>query len=179
MSIVRNALAEARSERREQYRADQRRPERGAEVLGGPLEPAPLAGLGGRDGGHDDVPQLRGEQAGARADDGERDLETGLVQRHVERAEHHHRADADCHQPKLGDGARRASGRDSRAQQREDEHRHRQREQALAGLERVEAEDDLQVHGDDEERAHQDQLLPEQAREPRAKLRDAKQGRVE
>ena len=86
----------------------------------------------------------------------------------VERREHHDRADADCDEPGLRDGARRAAGRDPGAQQREDEHRERQREQALAGLERVEAQHDLQVHGDDEERAHQDELLPQQAREPSA-----------
>ena len=133
----------------------------------------------GRDGGHDHVPELRGEQAGARADEGERDLEAGVVQLHVERREHHDRADADRDQPELRDGARRAPAGDPRAQQREDEHRHRQREQALAGLERVEAQHDLQVHGDDEERAHQDELLPEQRREPGAQLRDPQQRRVE
>ena len=109
----------------------------------------------------------------------ERDLEAGVVERHVERPEHHERADADRDQPDLGDGARRAPGRDPRAQQREDEHRHRQREQALAGLERVEPEHDLQVDGDDEERAHQDELLADQRREPGAQLRDAQQRRVE
>ena len=179
VGVVGDPLAESRRERREQYRADDRRPERGAEVLGGALEPAPLAALGGRDGGHDDVPELRGEQAAARADDGECDLEAGVVQRHVERRQHHDRADADRDQPKLRDGTRRAPGRDPRPQQREDEHRHRQREQALAGLERVEAQHDLQVHGDDEEGAHQDELLPQQAREPCAQLRDPQQRRVE
>ena len=94
-------------------------------------------------------------------------------------AEHHERADADPDQPDLRDDARRAPGRDPRAQQREDEHRHRQREQALAGLERVEPEHDLQVHRDDEERAHQDELLPDQRREPRPQLRDAQQRGVE
>ncbi len=82
-------------------------------------------------------------------------------------------------QPDLRDGARRAPGRDPRAQQREDQHRHRQRKQALAGLERVEADHDLQVHRDDEERAHQDELLPDQRREPGPQLRDAQQRRVE
>jgi hypothetical protein len=74
-------------------------------------------------------------------------------------------------------GERRA--RDPWAQQREREHRPGQREQALAGLERVEPKDDLQVHRDDEERAYQDELLTDQRREPRAKLRDAQQRRVE
>ena len=99
-------------------------------------------------------------------------LKPGVVERHVERREHHDRADADRDEPELRDGARRAPGRDPRAQQREDEHRDRQRQQALAGLERVEAQHDLQVHGDDEERAHQDELLPQQRREPGAQLRD-------
>ena len=40
-------------------------------------------------------------------------------------------------------------------------------------------EHDLQVHGDDEERAHQDELLPDQRREPGPQLRDAQQRRVE
>ena len=119
------------------------------------------------------LPELRGEQAGARADEGERDLEAGVVERHVERREHHDRADADRDQPELRDGARRAPAGDPRAQQREDEHRHRQRQQALAGLERVEAQHDLQVHGDDEEGAHEDELLADQRREPRPQLRDA------
>ena len=74
-------------------------------------------------------------------------------------------------------GDRRAAIRGP--EQREDEHRHRQRQQALAGLERVEAEHDLEVDGDDEERAHQDELLADQRREPGAQLRDAQQRRVE
>jgi hypothetical protein len=143
------------------------------------LKATRLAGLRRRDGGHDHVSQLGGEQAGARADEGEGHLEARVVQCHVERGEHHDRADADPHQPDLRDGARRAPRRDPRAQQREDEHGHRQREQALAGLERVEAQDDLQVDGDDEERAHEDELLPEQRREPRAQPRDAQQRRIE
>jgi hypothetical protein len=44
--------------------------------------------------------------------------------------------------------------------------RHRQREQVLAGLERVEAQHDLQVHRADEELALEDELLPHQRREP-------------
>ena len=171
--LVGDALAEAGRERREQHRADDRRAERGPEVLGRALKPARLAGLRGRDGGHDHVPELRGEQPGARADERERDLEAGVVEGHVERREHHDRADADRDQPDLRDGARRAPGGDPRAQQREDEHRHRQRKQALAGLERVEPQHDLQVHRDDEEGAHQDELLADQRREPRPQLRDA------
>jgi hypothetical protein len=61
---------------------------------------------------------------------------------------------------------RRAPGSDLLAQQREDEHRHRQREQVLAGLERVEAQHDLQVHRADEELALEDELLPHQRRGP-------------
>jgi hypothetical protein len=66
----------------------------------------------------------------------------------------------------LRDGARRAPGSDLLAQQREDEHRHRQREQVLAGLERVEAQHDPQVHSADEELALEDELLPHQRRGP-------------
>ena len=56
--------------------------------------------------------------------------------------------------------ARRASGRSRAASlgpgERRDEHRHRHREQPLAGLERVQAEHDLQVDGQHEERPEQD-----------------------
>ena len=124
-------------------------------------------------------PSCDASRPGTRADERERDLEAGVVELHVERGEHHDRADADRDEPELRDGARRAPRRDPRAQQREDEHRHRQRQQALAGLERVEPEHDLQVHGDDEERAHQDELLADERREPGAQLRDAQQRRVE
>ena len=85
--------------------------------------------------------------------------------------EHHRGADADRDQPDLRDRARRAPLGHARAEEREHEHRHRQRQQALAGLERIEAEHDLQVDGDHEERAHQDELLADERREPGAQLR--------
>ncbi len=43
--------------------------------------------------------------------------------------------------------------------ERSGQHRDRHREEPLPRLERVEAEHDLEVYGQDEERAHHDQLL--------------------
>ena len=103
-----------------------------------PCSPPASLDCVGRDGGHDHVAELRGEQPGARADQRQRDLEAGVVELHVERRQHHHGADADRDQPDLRDRARRAPRRHARAEQREYEHRDRQRQQALAGLERVE-----------------------------------------
>ena len=159
-----DAFAEACRECRDQYRSDDRRTERGPEVLRGALKSAGLAGLGGRDGGHDHVPELRCEQPCTGADEAECDLEAGVVEGHVERPEHHERADADSDQADLRDRARRATSGDPRAQQREDEHREGERQQAFPGLERVEPQHDLQVHRYDEEGPHQDELLPDQRR---------------
>ena len=59
------------------------------------------------------------------------------------------------------------------------EHRDRHREQALAGVERVEPEDDLQVDGQDEEGPEQDQLLHHQRGQPGAQLPDPQQRAVQ
>src|SRR4051812_40924371 len=86
--VVEDAVAEAGGERGEQDGADDRGAERGAEVLGCALKPARLAGLLRRRGRHDHVAELGGEQAGAGAGERQRELESGDVERDVERREH-------------------------------------------------------------------------------------------
>jgi hypothetical protein len=145
-------------------------------ILGRALEPARLAGLGGRDSAHDHVPELRGQQAGAGADGPSATLKpvSLRVRSSITSAPMLTATSPICATTR---GKRRAAIRGPK--QREHEHRRGQREQTLAGLERVKPKDDVQEHRDDEERAHQDELLTDQRREPRAKLRDAQQRRVE
>ena len=140
--------------------------------------PASLDLLSG-DRRHDHVPQLGRQHSAACADQRERDLEARVVQLDVERREHHDRTGADRHEPDLRNGAGRAAGGHLGAEESEDQHRKRKREQTFAGLECVESQDHLEVDGDHEERAHQDDLLPDQARQPRAQLLDPQQRRVE
>ena len=171
---------EATGQRRDQHRADQRRAQRGAEVLRGPLQAARLVGLGRVDRRHDHVAQLGQQQPGADAEQRQRDRELGLVELDVDRrraaAPTRRRAPA---RPACATRFGREARGELRAGQRRDEHRHRHREQALAGLERVEAEHDLQVDGQDEERAQQDQLLHHQRRQARAQRLDPQQRAVE
>ena len=74
-------------------------------------------------------------------------------------------------EPGLRDALGREAGGEPRPGMRRDEHRHRHREQPLAGLEGVEAEHHLEVDGQHEERAEQDQLLHHQRRQARAQRR--------
>ena len=67
----------------------------------------------------------------------------------------------------------------TRPEQRRGEHRHRHREQPLAGFEGVEPKHGLQVHGQHEEGAEKDQLLHHERREARPQRNDPEQGAVE
>ena len=65
------------------------------------------------------------------------------------------------------------------ARERRDEHRHRHREETLAGLEGVQAENDLEVDRQHEEGPEQDQLLHHQRRQPGPQRDDLEQRAVE
>ena len=136
--------------------------------------PASFVFSGGADG-HDHVAELGHQQACADAEQRERELER--ESRSVRRRSC--RRDERCdHHRERGRSARRASaraGRRASGRQRRDEHRHRHRQQPFPGLERVEAEHDLQVDGKDEEGAHQHELLRHQRRQAGAQRRDLQQ----
>ena len=156
-------------ERREQHGADQRGAERRAEVLRGALQAAGLVGLRRLDRRHDHVAELREHQARRR-----RRTPPARPRSPPRRARRRScRAAAPTRRrARAGRPARPASARDPAASfgpgHRGDEHRHRHREQPLARLERVEAEDHLEVDGQDEERAEQDELLHQQRGQPGA-----------
>ncbi len=99
--------------------------------------------------------------------------------RHVDRPDQHERGDRHRGEADLNDDSRPASNRRLRAGKRCDQHRYRHREETLPGLERVEAEHDLEVHRQDEERAHHDQLLCGERGEPSAQRLDLQQRAIE
>ena len=74
-------------------------------------------------------------------------------------------------------GANRCESRDPSSAVMKQRHRHRQHPQA--GLERVEALDDLQVQRDREEDPHEDEVLEAEHREARAQRRHVKQAQVD
>ena len=85
--VVLDPSRESARQRRDQHGADQRRAERGAKVLGGPLETAGLVRLRRVDRRHDHVAELGEQQAGADAEDGQRHGELRLAELHVDRPE--------------------------------------------------------------------------------------------
>ena len=163
----------------QQDRADERGPERRAEVLGRALEAAGLVRLRGWGRRDDHVPELRCEQPGPDAEHRESDQEADVVQLDVEGREEDDGGERDRHQAEAAHGLRRPPGGDLRAGQRRDQHRHRHRQQAEAGLEGVEPEHDLEVDGQHEERPEQDQLLGAEGRQPGAQVDDPEQRGVE
>ncbi len=78
--VGQHRFLEAANQRRNQDRADQRHTQRRAEVHRRPLQAAGLTAPLGRNGRHDDVAQLRHQQAIAGADQRQRDREAGGAQ---------------------------------------------------------------------------------------------------
>jgi hypothetical protein len=125
--------------------------------------------------GHDHVAELRHQQTGADSEQREGDLEARLVQFDVDRADEDESRDHHCRETDLHYEPWRKTGRELRAGERCDEHRDRHRQQSYAGLERVELQDDLEVDRQDEEGAHQHELLGHERRQTGAEGADAQQ----
>ena len=104
-------------------------------------------------------------------------LNASRVQLHVDRVDHDTAATTIASSPtrttSLGASRAESFGPLSAAMQ----HRHRHRQQALPGLERIEPEHDLQVDGKHEEGPHQDELLRHQRRQAGSQRRDLEQRR--
>ena len=140
--------------------------------------PASFVSSGG-DGGHDHVAELRHQEPGADPEEDERHGEGRPVQGHVDRPDEHERSDRHRAEADLDDGPRPEPHCHLRPGERSGQHRDRHREEPLARLERVEAEHDLEVHRQDEERAHHDQLLRAKRGQPAAQRLDLQQRAVE
>ena len=152
----------------EQYGSDEAVPT-GRQIRAVPWMPPASLVFGGPRTCH--VAELGHQQAGADAEQDQRDLNrslqfTSIVAMITSAATTHRRADLN---DSLGASQRRA------ARERRDQHRHRHRQQPLAGLECVESEDDLKVDGEDEEGSHQHELLRHQRRQTGAEGLDAEQ----
>ena len=177
--VRRDPLHEPVRQPDQQDRADERRPERCAEVLGRALKTAGLVRLLRRCGRDDHVPELRCEQTGSDAEHRESDQEADVVELDVEGRQQDDRRHRDRHQAETAHGLRRPPGGDLRAGQRRDQHRHRHRQKPQAGLQGIEPEDDLEVDGEHEERPEQHQLLGTEGRQPGAEVDDPEQRGVE
>lgn len=160
-------------------RPDQRDPERGAQLLSGVLEAARFTASRRVDRRLHHVAELGDDEPHPDAEQCHRPRECGIRQLGLHgRQEGEHCDDGDD-EPGPDNRPHREPGRQPRAPRGRQEHRDRYRQHLGAGIESVQAEHQLQVQRDDEEHAHEDQVLGEQAHQPRAKRWDLDQVEVD
>ena len=148
---------------REHDRPDEGNTEGGTELLTGVLQPARLGSTGGVDRGLHDVAELRGEQAHADSEQAHRPGEGRLVELDVDRAHQDHRGQGERARP-VRTMPRTVKRVDNREPTIEATNMAIETGSILIPVSSASRpEDDLQIERDDEEDAHQDQVLRQQA----------------
>ena len=140
--------------------------------------PASLVWSGG-DGRHDDVPELRRQQSRHRPRTAPSRARTRSLSSTSSVARTATAPAVTATSPSRATAFGERPRGEPRSRQRRDEHRDRHRDQPLAGVEGIQADDDLEIDGQDEERAQQDELLDPERRQAGAEMDDVEKREVE